>query len=71
MRSMSMTPKYQSVEPPEGDDEDEDLAKMDIPDIPPVIGKLIQPLEQATLNYMMKAVHSQASSIDRYQRILS
>ncbi|KAL9054118.1 MAG: hypothetical protein Q9206_003672 [Seirophora lacunosa] len=27
-----------SVEPPEGDDEDEDLAKMDIPDIPPVIG---------------------------------
>ncbi|KAL9008216.1 MAG: hypothetical protein Q9173_006637 [Seirophora scorigena] len=38
MRSMSMTPKYQSVEPPEGDDEDEDLAKLDIPDIPPVIG---------------------------------
>ncbi|KAI4286388.1 MAG: hypothetical protein L6R35_004355 [Caloplaca aegaea] len=37
MRSMSVTPKHQSVQPAEGDDEDEDLAKMDIPDIPTVI----------------------------------
>ncbi|KAL8653044.1 MAG: hypothetical protein Q9210_002332 [Variospora velana] len=54
MRSMSVTPKHQSVQPAEGDDEDEDLAKLDIPDIPTVIGKLLQPLKQASLNYMMK-----------------
>lgn len=69
MRSMSVTPKHQSVQPAEGDDEDEDLAKMDIPDIPTVIGKLLQPLKQASLNYMMETVRSQALSIDRYQQI--
>ncbi|KAL8760935.1 MAG: hypothetical protein Q9184_002903 [Pyrenodesmia sp. 2 TL-2023] len=37
MQSMSVTDKQPSVEPPEGDNEEEDLNGLDIPDIPAVI----------------------------------
>lgn len=41
MQSMSVTDKQPSVEPPEGDDDNEDLSKLDIPDIPVVMGMIL------------------------------
>lgn len=50
MQSMSVTSKQQSAEPPEEDYDNEDLSKLDVPDIPAVIGKISLPLLQASLN---------------------
>ncbi len=71
MQSMSVTDKQSSVEPLEGDDDDgeEDLNKLDVPDIPALIGKLLMASMEATLNRRIKMVLSQVLWIDLCQQI--